>query len=135
MATSNGSVTYSWLSKVEKENNTHFSYDFMNQCDESNWSEPEVLASKSSNQGIMYQPPSEAHDFFDDGYESNDDDDDNNNHSIVPSNMPPEVARSNLKKSTSFALLRSAKGLAILTVAKAGALLSYKLGTGLGWGA
>ncbi|MCH97781.1 RING/FYVE/PHD-type zinc finger protein [Trifolium medium] len=42
-----------------------------------------------------------------------------------------KVARSNPEKSIPLAILTEAKGLAILTVAKAGAFLSYKLGTGL----
>jgi len=41
------------------------------------------------------------------------------------------VAKSNPEKSIPLTVLKSAKGLAILTVAKAGALVSYKLGTGL----
>lgn len=42
-----------------------------------------------------------------------------------------QVARLNPERSIPLAVLRGAKGLAILTVAKAGVLLSYKLGTGL----
>lgn len=42
-----------------------------------------------------------------------------------------QVARSDPEKSIPHALLTRAKGLAILTVAKAGAFLSYSLGTGL----
>lgn len=42
-----------------------------------------------------------------------------------------QVAKSNPEKSIPLTVLKSAKGLAILTVAKAGALVSYKLGTGL----
>ncbi|KAM1047397.1 hypothetical protein PS2_026467 [Malus domestica] len=42
-----------------------------------------------------------------------------------------QVARLNPERSIPAAVLGGAKGLAILTVAKAGALLSYKLGTGL----
>ncbi|XP_058760663.1 protein YSC84-like [Vicia villosa] len=42
-----------------------------------------------------------------------------------------KVARSNPERSIPLAILSEAKGLAILTVAKAGALLAYKLGTGL----
>ncbi|RDX62564.1 hypothetical protein CR513_59090, partial [Mucuna pruriens] len=42
-----------------------------------------------------------------------------------------QVARSNPERSIPLAILSGAKGLAILTVAKAGAVLSYKLGTGL----
>ncbi|KAK9101619.1 hypothetical protein Scep_025049 [Stephania cephalantha] len=42
-----------------------------------------------------------------------------------------QVARLNPEKSIPSAVLKSAKGLAILTVAKMGALLTYKLGTGL----
>ncbi|ONK66034.1 uncharacterized protein A4U43_C06F3490 [Asparagus officinalis] len=42
-----------------------------------------------------------------------------------------QVARLNPEKSIPLAILKGAKGLAILTVAKAGALLTYKLGTGL----
>ncbi|XP_058727702.1 uncharacterized protein LOC131599317 [Vicia villosa] len=42
-----------------------------------------------------------------------------------------KVARSNPERSIPIAILNEAKGLAILTVAKAGALLAYKLGTGL----
>ncbi|XP_010932348.1 uncharacterized protein [Elaeis guineensis] len=42
-----------------------------------------------------------------------------------------QVARLNPEKSIPLAVLKGAKGLAILTVAKAGALLTYKLGTGL----
>ena len=37
----------------------------------------------------------------------------------------------NPNKSIPLAILKGAKGLAILTVAKAGVLLAYKLGTGL----
>jgi len=42
-----------------------------------------------------------------------------------------QVARLNPEKSIPQAILKGAKGLAILTVVKAGALLTYKLGTGL----
>ncbi|KAM7513493.1 hypothetical protein LguiA_003076 [Lonicera macranthoides] len=42
-----------------------------------------------------------------------------------------QVARLNPERSIPSAVLKGAKGLAILTVAKAGALVSYKLGTGL----
>lgn len=42
-----------------------------------------------------------------------------------------QVARLNPEKSIPSAVLRGAKGLAILTVAKAGVLLAYKIGTGL----
>ena len=42
-----------------------------------------------------------------------------------------QVARLNPEKSIPAAVLKGARGLAILTVAKAGVLLSYKLGTGL----
>ncbi|KAK6944686.1 Ysc84 actin-binding domain [Dillenia turbinata] len=41
------------------------------------------------------------------------------------------AARLNPERSIPFALMKGARGLAILTVAKAGALVSYKLGTGL----
>ncbi|XP_051131116.1 uncharacterized protein LOC127251457 [Andrographis paniculata] len=42
-----------------------------------------------------------------------------------------QVSRLNPEKSIPAAVLKGAKGLAILTVAKAGVLLAYKLGTGL----
>ncbi|KAM0020910.1 putative chromatin regulator PHD family [Helianthus debilis subsp. tardiflorus] len=42
-----------------------------------------------------------------------------------------QVARLNPERSIPAAVLKGAKGLAILTVAKAGMLLTYKLGTGL----
>ena len=42
-----------------------------------------------------------------------------------------QVARINPEKSIPHAVLSGASGLAILTVAKAGAILTYKLGTGL----
>ncbi|KAL4339575.1 hypothetical protein GQ457_08G003700 [Hibiscus cannabinus] len=42
-----------------------------------------------------------------------------------------QVARLNPERSIPLAVLRGAKGLAILTVVKAGVLLAYKLGTGL----
>lgn len=42
-----------------------------------------------------------------------------------------QVSSLNPERSIPLAVLKGAKGLAILTVAKAGALLSYKLGTGL----
>lgn len=42
-----------------------------------------------------------------------------------------QVSRLNPEKSIPAAVLKGAKGLAILTVAKAGALVTYKLGTGL----
>ncbi|KAL3825481.1 hypothetical protein ACJIZ3_021510 [Penstemon smallii] len=42
-----------------------------------------------------------------------------------------QIARLNPEKSIPAAILKGAKGLAILTVVKAGVLLSYKLGTGL----
>lgn len=44
---------------------------------------------------------------------------------------PGQVARLNPEKSIPAAVLKGAKGLAILTVAKAGVLLAYKMGTGL----
>nr|CAB3458617.1 unnamed protein product [Digitaria exilis] len=43
----------------------------------------------------------------------------------------PSVARLNPEKSIPSSILKGAKGLAILTVAKAGAVLTYKVGTGL----
>ncbi|CAJ2650038.1 unnamed protein product [Trifolium pratense] len=42
-----------------------------------------------------------------------------------------QVAKSNPEKSIPLSVLKSAQGLAILTVVKAGALVSYKVGTGL----
>lgn len=42
-----------------------------------------------------------------------------------------QVARLNPEKSIPWAILKGAKGLAILTVIKAGALLTYKVGSGL----
>ncbi|KAK6941234.1 FYVE zinc finger [Dillenia turbinata] len=42
-----------------------------------------------------------------------------------------QAARLNPERSIPFAVMKGARGLAILTVAKAGALVSYKLGTGL----
>ncbi|XP_021607198.1 uncharacterized protein LOC110611284 isoform X1 [Manihot esculenta] len=42
-----------------------------------------------------------------------------------------QVARLNPERSIPLAVLKGAKGLAILTVAKAGVLVAYKLGTGL----
>ncbi|GLT85660.1 hypothetical protein SLE2022_038440 [Rubroshorea leprosula] len=42
-----------------------------------------------------------------------------------------QVARSNPERSIPISILKGAKGLAILTVVKAGVLVSYKLGTGL----
>lgn len=45
--------------------------------------------------------------------------------------IPLQVARLNPERSIPLAVLRGAKGLAILTVAKVGAFLTYKLGTGL----
>ena len=105
MAASDGRVTYSSLSKLEKEN-THFSYDAINRYGgETSWSQPKSgttcgpLGSKSSNQEFLYQFPSEDDDLLDGGYESGDD-----AGSIMPSNMPPDV---NLKNVLSglFAIL------------------------------
>lgn len=42
-----------------------------------------------------------------------------------------QVARLNPEKSIPTAVLKGAKGLAILTVAKGGVVLAYKMGTGL----
>lgn len=42
-----------------------------------------------------------------------------------------QVARLNPERSIPLAVLKGAKGLAILTVVKAGVLVAYKLGTGL----
>uniref|UniRef100_A0A0A9CH75 Ysc84 actin-binding domain-containing protein n=1 Tax=Arundo donax TaxID=35708 RepID=A0A0A9CH75_ARUDO len=42
-----------------------------------------------------------------------------------------QVARLNPEKSIPSSILKGAKGLAVLTVAKAGAVLTYKVGTGL----
>lgn len=42
-----------------------------------------------------------------------------------------QVARLNPERTIPYAVLKGASGLAILTVAKVGALLTYKLGTGL----
>ncbi|KAK7388313.1 hypothetical protein VNO78_23127 [Psophocarpus tetragonolobus] len=104
MAFSDDRVTYSSLSKLEKEN-THFGYDGMNHRGESVWSEPKPgtprgqLSPGFSNKEILYQFPSEDDDLFDGGYESGDD-----ARAIVPSNTPPEV---NLKNVLSgiFAIL------------------------------
>jgi lipid-binding SYLF domain-containing protein len=41
------------------------------------------------------------------------------------------VSRLNPEKSIPSSILKGAKGLAVLTVAKAGAVLTYKMGTGL----
>ncbi|KAK7265491.1 hypothetical protein RJT34_33111 [Clitoria ternatea] len=104
MATSDGRVTYSSLSKLEKEN-THFGYDAMIHHGGSAWSEPKSnaprgpLGSTFSNQEISYQFPSEDDDLLDGGYDSGDDACD-----MVPSNASPEV---NLKNVLSgmFAIL------------------------------
>lgn len=104
MASSDGRVTYSSLSKLENEN-THFGYDDMNHHGESVWSEPMPgtpcgqLGPTFSNKESLYQFPSEDDDLFDGGYESGDD-----ARGIVPSNRPPEV---NLKNVLSgiFAIL------------------------------
>ncbi|XP_019463553.1 PREDICTED: uncharacterized protein LOC109362303 isoform X2 [Lupinus angustifolius] len=114
MANSNARATYSSLSKIEKENSNHFSNNSMNHYDESKWSEPNALVSKSSNQRIVYQVPSEADGFFDEGYDSSDD---ANNHSIVPSNMPPEV---NLKNVLSgmVAILTGQNKVPVITTSK-----------------
>lgn len=42
-----------------------------------------------------------------------------------------QVSRLNPEKSIPSSILKGAKGLAVLTVAKAGAVLTYKMGTGL----
>ena len=42
-----------------------------------------------------------------------------------------QISRLNSERSIPLAVLKGAKGLAILTVAKAGVVLSYKVGTGL----
>lgn len=109
MTNSDGRITYSSLSKLEKEE-THFGYDAMNHYGGSTWSGPECgttdgggpLGSTFPNQEISYQFPSEEdHDLFDGGYESNDD---ARGITVNPSNMPPEV---NLKNVLSgiFAIL------------------------------
>ena len=48
-----------------------------------------------------------------------------------PIKISMQVTRINPEKSIPHAVLSGASGLAILTVAKAGAILTYKLGTGL----
>lgn len=96
MAGSDGKVTYSSLSKIEKEK-TNVGYDTMNPYGGSTWTEPESgtpsdpLGSKFTNHEMLYQFPSEDDDFLDGGYESNDD-----AHVIAPSNMPPEVNLKNV---------------------------------------
>ena len=42
-----------------------------------------------------------------------------------------QISRLNSERSIPLAVLKGARGLAILTVVKAGAVVSYKLGTGL----
>ncbi|CAJ1940594.1 unnamed protein product [Sphenostylis stenocarpa] len=105
MAASDAIVTYSSLSKLDKENTTHFGYDAMNHKSESVWTEPKPdttcaqLGPTFSDKAIFYQFPPQDDDLFDGGYESGD-----NAGGFVPSNMRPEV---NLKNVLSgiFAIL------------------------------
>ncbi|KAF7837594.1 SH3 domain-containing protein [Senna tora] len=92
MAVSDDRVTYSSLSKVEKENN-QFYYDDDNHYAESPWAVPKSSTgdSKSSKQEFLYQFSSGTEDLYDGGYESSDD-----ACSIEPSNMPPEVNLKNV---------------------------------------
>ncbi|KAK7347923.1 hypothetical protein VNO80_22466 [Phaseolus coccineus] len=104
MAASDARVTYSSLSKLDKENTTNFGYDAMNHHGQSVWTEPKPgttcgeLGSTFSDKEILYQFPSEDDDLFDGGYESGDD------ARFVSSKTPPEV---NLKNVLSgmFAIL------------------------------
>ncbi|KAL9325780.1 hypothetical protein ACSQ67_006425 [Phaseolus vulgaris] len=105
MAASDARVTYSSLSKLDKENTTNFGYDAINHQGQSVWIEPKPgttcgeLGSTFSDKEMLYQFPSEDDDLFDGGYESGDD-----ARGFVPSKTPPEV---NLKNVLSgmFAIL------------------------------
>ncbi|XP_028759975.1 uncharacterized protein LOC114718726 [Neltuma alba] len=92
MTASEGKVTYSSLSNVEK-GSSQFYYDGNNHYVESTWNAPKsgTSSSKSSRQEYLYQFPSESEDLYDGGYESSDDP-----CSIERPNMPPEVNLKNV---------------------------------------
>ncbi|XP_054794327.1 uncharacterized protein LOC129299878 [Prosopis cineraria] len=92
MTASQGKVTYSSLSNVEK-GNSEFHYDGNSHYAESTWKAPNscTSSSKSSKQEFLYQFPSESEDLYDGGYESSEDP-----CSIEPSNIPPEVNLKNV---------------------------------------
>lgn len=93
MASFEGRVTYSSLSKLEKENaESHFDDD----SNEGGWAVAEgrvtyPSVSKPSNQEYSYQLPHESEDFIDDGYDSSED-----SSNFAPTNMPPEVNLKNV---------------------------------------
>lgn len=95
MASSEGRIAYSSLSKLEKEK-THFGFDAMNHHVQSTWSEPEPESTiGTTNQDISYdsyQFPYEEDELFDGGYDSNEE----ARGGIARSNMPPEVNLKNV---------------------------------------
>ena len=76
MASFEGRVSYSPLSKLEKEKNN--AYQFDDDYNDSVWTVPEdkrivPLGSKSMKKDYLYQFPAESDDFIDGGYDSGDD--------------------------------------------------------------
>ncbi|XWS72330.1 hypothetical protein CRYUN_Cryun02cG0030700 [Craigia yunnanensis] len=76
MASFEGRVLYSSLSKLEKENNNAYRFDDDNS--DSVWTGPEdksvvPLGSKSMKKDYLYQFPADSDDFIDGGYDSGDD--------------------------------------------------------------
>lgn len=95
MATNNGRVLYSSLSKLEKKENVKVSYD--DDYGDSVWGVPEgkkpyPTVSNSTKEDYMYQFPLESDDVIDGGYDSSDD----QCTDILRNNMPPEVNLKNV---------------------------------------
>lgn len=95
MATNNGRVLYSSLSKLEKKENGKVSYD--DDYSDSVWGVPEgkktyPTVSNSTKEDYMYQFPLESDDVIDGGYDSSDD----QCTDILRNNMPPEVNLKNV---------------------------------------
>ncbi|XP_062148807.1 uncharacterized protein LOC133857560 isoform X1 [Alnus glutinosa] len=89
MANFDPRISYSSLSKIEKDN-AKFRYD--DDFTDSPWAVPQApLGSNSSKQDYSYQFPIESDDFLDGGYDSSDD-----SRNSMQTNMPPEVNLKNV---------------------------------------
>ncbi|KAL3830076.1 hypothetical protein ACJIZ3_018878 [Penstemon smallii] len=88
MAASEGKVSYSSLSNLEKENTK---FTFSDDFDETEWPAPESKDMEDLNKKVSYPFPLYSEDFTDGGFDSGDD-----QYKLVPRSGPPEVNLKNV---------------------------------------
>ncbi|KAJ4708713.1 Zinc finger, FYVE-type [Melia azedarach] len=114
MATNDGRISYSSLSKLEKKENGKLHYD--DDYSDSIWGVPESknaypIVSKSAKEDYVYQFPCDSDDFIDGGYDSSDD----RGNFMQRNNMPPEVNLKNVLSGIFAIITGQNKALGIST--------------------